>query len=176
MIPKNYGRSNCYRLQRTTVSVGTVIANQSDITKITSSDSTIKEKHLTRGKHLTQGHACPLGGRCFCISYPLGRGRGPARSSSCSIYNRTLSSGHVLENYPVTFSNFLHAAMNWRENEKSLSDFLDWITPSLTFDQVGGGGGVKFRDFQKNGQKVQFFELFCPPIIKSHLSGTDRGL
>ena len=25
------------------------------------------------------GHACPLGGRCFCIRYPVGRGRGPAR-------------------------------------------------------------------------------------------------
>ena len=29
-----------------------------------------------------------LGGRCFCIINPLGRGRGPARSSSCYIYNR----------------------------------------------------------------------------------------
>ena len=34
------------------------------------------------------GHACPLGGRCFCIINPLGRGRGPARSSSCYIYHR----------------------------------------------------------------------------------------
>ena len=62
--------------------------------------------------------------------------------------------------------------MNWRENEKSLSDFLDWSTPSLTFEQVGG---VNFRLFQKKCQKVQFFELFWPPSIKGHLSGKDRG-
>ena len=36
-------------------------------------------KRLIQGKLLTFGHACPLGGRCFCIIYPVGRGRGPAR-------------------------------------------------------------------------------------------------
>ena len=31
--------------------------------KITSKVSPINEKQVIRGKHLTQGHACPLGGR-----------------------------------------------------------------------------------------------------------------
>ena len=34
---------------------------------------------LIQGQLLPWGHACPLGGRCFCIRYPVGRGRGPAR-------------------------------------------------------------------------------------------------
>ena len=36
-------------------------------------------KRLIQGQLLPWGQACPLGGRCFCISYPVGRGRGPAR-------------------------------------------------------------------------------------------------
>ena len=49
----NSGRANRY------------IANESDFTQINTKILSIKEKHLTRGKHLTQGHACPLGGRAL---------------------------------------------------------------------------------------------------------------
>ena len=63
----NFGRANRY------------IANESDFAQINTKNSSIKDKHLTRGKLLTQGHACPLGGRCLCIRYHWGRGRGPAR-------------------------------------------------------------------------------------------------
>ena len=68
-VPKVYffGRANRY------------VANESNSTQINKKESWINEKHLTRGKTPDSGHACPLGGRCFCISYPVGRGRGPAR-------------------------------------------------------------------------------------------------
>ena len=43
----NFGRANRY------------VANESDFTQINTKNSSIKEKHLTRGKHLTVATPAP---------------------------------------------------------------------------------------------------------------------